>query len=81
VLDIAHWQLTQRHLVPTAELLRGYRRGTPVDVTTGPLFALALLRESLWMLVVRAEQRLGHDIDVYRTALRQQLDVLNDVDH
>jgi hypothetical protein len=25
------------------------------------------------MLLVRAEQRLGHDIEVYRTALHQQL--------
>ena len=78
VLDLAHWELTQRHLVPIAELLNGYRRVTPVDVTIGPLFALALLRESLWMLMVRAEQRFGYDIDVYRTALRRQLELLND---
>ena len=73
VLDLAHWELTHHHLVPTAELLTGYQRAGPVGITTGPLFALALLRESLWMLLVRAEQRLGHDIEVYRTALHQQL--------
>jgi aminoglycoside phosphotransferase (APT) family kinase protein len=73
LLDLAHWELTHHHLVPTAELLTGYQRAGPVDIATGPLFALALLRESLWMLLVRAEQRLGHDIEVYRTALHQQL--------
>ena len=68
VLDLAHWELTHHHLVPTAKLLTGYQRAGPVAIATGPLFALALLRESLWMLLVRAEQRLGHDIEVYRTA-------------
>ena len=47
---------------------------------TEQLFALALLRESLRMLLVRAEQRLGHDIDAYRTALRRQLELLDDGD-
>lgn len=76
VLDLAHWELTQRDFVPTAELLTGYRRSGNGDVATGPLFDLALLRESLWMLLVRAEQRLDHDIEVYRTALHRQLELL-----
>lgn len=73
IFDLVHWDLNYGHLVPVDELVATYKNKALFDDTYEPLFHLVILRQSLWMLMVRVEHENPHGIDVFKKGLEKGL--------
>lgn len=73
LFELTPWQLYVSDRVPLAEVLRTYDSDVVREPLDNPLFQLLLIRQSLWMLMVRKEQAQPFDIDLFRTCLAHAL--------
>jgi len=73
VFDFINWDTHWGDRVPSVELMSSYRNKTLFDDNYGPLFHLALLRHSLWMLMVRVEYDNPHGVDLFKRGIERGL--------
>lgn len=73
LFELTVWHLHVSDRVPLAELLRSYDSDIVRDPLGNPLFQLLLIRQCLWMLMVRAEQDHPYDVDAFRNCLGNAL--------
>jgi aminoglycoside phosphotransferase (APT) family kinase protein len=78
IFDLVHWDINYGHLIPVEDLTATYKNKVLFDDTYEALFHLVMLRQSLWMLMVRVEQDNPHDVDVFKRGLQKGLRFFSD---
>ncbi len=74
VFDFAHWYVHWEDEIPLSQLIASYQDSAGVlDERFEPLLHLALLRECLWMLMVRIRQNNPYDIQAFKKGIDKGL--------
>ncbi len=80
VFDFVHWDAYWREVVPTSKIMASYGNSDLFKGDYEALFHLALLRRSLWMLMVHVEHKNPHGIEGFKDGIDRALRHFNYAD-
>lgn len=73
VFDFVHWDAYWNDIVPTTKIMASYGNKDLFGGNYEPLFHLALLRQSLWMLMVHVDHENPHGITGFKDGIKRAL--------